>query len=95
LTAHARRIVLGSVLFLAYRGCKVNKEVNLTRPVTVWLLLHIGFFSWQRSSSHVRKRGSVLHVYLERNSLSLHFKIKHEFIKKVLTSNVVEEKKIT
>jgi hypothetical protein len=69
---------------VAYRGCTGNKEVKLTRPVIVWLLLPTGFFSWQRRSNHVREREGARCMYtLSKETLSLcPLQNKQKFIKK-------------
>jgi hypothetical protein len=45
-TCKKKHLAICAISGVAYRGCTVNKEVKLTRPVIVWLLLPTRFFSW-------------------------------------------------
>jgi hypothetical protein len=62
-TCKKKHLAICAISGVAYRGCTVNKEVKLTRPVIVWLLLPTRFFSWQRSSSHMREREGACCMY--------------------------------
>jgi hypothetical protein len=71
-TCKKKHLGICAISGVAYRGCTGNKEVKLTRPVIVWLLLPTGFFSWQRRSNHVREREGARCMYtLSKETLSL------------------------